>query len=252
MPILFRSAVLALAIGVTALPAKASDTLVAVAANFTAAANEIGAAFTEATGHDVTFSFGATGQLYTQITQGAPFEVFLAADAKRPALAETEGFAVPGSRFTYAIGTLALWSADPDLIDDDATVLTEGRFRRLAIANPAVAPYGAAAIQVLDSLGLVEAVEAKLVQGSNIAQAYQFVATGNAEIGFVALAQVVLDERGSSWIVPENLHDPIRQDAVLLKQGADNPTAQAFHAFLTSPTAAEIIRRYGYSVAAGS
>ncbi|TVR97732.1 MAG: molybdate ABC transporter substrate-binding protein [Rhodospirillales bacterium] len=248
MAVLSRSLVLALAISLSALPAKAGEALVAVAVNFTAAANEIATAFAEASGHTVRLAFAPTGVLYTQITQGAPFEVYLAADRERPEMAEREGFAVPGSRFTYAIGTLVLWSADPRLVDDDATVLTEGRFRRLAIVNPVVAPYGAAAMQVLDSLGLVEALQPKIVQGSNIAQAYQFVATGNAEIGFVALAQVVLDERGSFWIVPDHLHEPIRQDAVLLKRGADNPAAVAFHEFLQSPTATEIIRRYGYAI----
>ena len=244
-----KAAALALCLTVAAMPAKAGDTLVAVAANFAAAADEIAKAFTEATGHRVKYSFGATGQLYTQITQGAPFEVFLAADAARPELAEEEGYAVPGSRFTYAVGKLVLWSTDPAVIDAKGTVLKSGAFERLAIANPATAPYGAAAIEVLKALGVYDAVQPKIVQGSSIAQTHQFIATGNAELGFVALAQIVMDEKGSRWIVPDDLYAPIVQDAVLLQKGEANEVADVFLRFLRGPEAVAIIQRYGYGIA---
>lgn len=248
---LFRhaAAVALLCVAVTAVPAKAGETLVAVAANFTATANEIAEAFAEATGHTVKYSFGATGQLYTQITQGAPFEAFLAADAVRPELAEIEGYAVPGSRFTYSVGKLVLWSADPAAVDAKGDALRSDIFNRLAIANPETAPYGAVAVEVLKALGVYEAVQPKIVQGSSIAQAHQFVATGNAQLGFVALAQIVADEEGSRWVVPNDLYAPIVQDAVLLKKGAANEAASAYLNFLRGPKAVAIIQRYGYGVA---
>lgn len=228
-------------------PARAGETLVAVAANFTDAAREIGAAFTAATGHDVRYSFGPTGQLFTQISQDAPFEVFLAADQARPEKAEADGHAVPGSRFTYAVGRLVLWSADADLIDGTAAVLDGSAFHHLAIANPATAPYGAAAVEVMRALGLEAALQPRLVEGKSISQAHQFVATGNAELGFVALSQVVADQTGSRWMIPRDLYAPIRQDAVLLQAGADNEAARAYLAFLKGPEAATIIETYGYA-----
>lgn len=252
MKALFRSAALALVLGMAALPAKAEEALIAVAANFTAAANELGAAFAQATDHTVKFSFGATGQLYTQITQGAPFEAFLAADAERPELAEAAGHGVPGTRFTYAVGKLVLWSADPALVDAEGAVLETGSFRRLAIANPATAPYGAAAVEAMKALGVYDALESKIVQGSNISQAHQFVATGNAQLGFIALAQVVESKAGSRWVVPQELHAPIVQDAILLKKGEANPAARAFIEFLRSPEAMAIIERFGYGVSSNS
>lgn len=256
MKTLFRSAALALAVSCASVPAWAGETLVAVAANFTAAANEIGAAFSKATGHAVTYSFGPTGQLYTQISQGAPFEVFLAADAARPEKAEKEGLAVDGSRFTYAVGKLVLWSADPAMVDAKGEVLKAAPFDKIAIASPAAAPYGAAAVEAMKALGLFEALEPKIVQGSSISQTYQFVATGNAQVGFVALAQIVLEDekigKGSRWMVPDDLYSPIVQDAVLLKTGADSEAAKAYTAFLRGPEAKAIIERYGYAVASGS
>lgn len=249
---LCRSAALALAVSLAAVPAWAGETLVAVAANFTAAANEIGEAFTKATGHSVKYSFGPTGQFYTQISQGAPFEVFLAADAARPEKAEKEGFAVDGSRFTYAMGKLVLWSSDAALVDGEGAVLKSGAFEKIAIASPAAAPYGAAAVEAMKSLGVYEALEPKIVQGASISQAHQFVATGNAPLGFVALAQVVLDDKGSRWVVPDSLYSPIVQDAVLLKSGEGNEAAKAYLAFLRGPQAKTIIERYGYGVASGS
>ncbi|MGC2855584.1 molybdate ABC transporter substrate-binding protein [Novispirillum sp. DQ9] len=249
---LLRTAAITLALTLAALPARAGETLVAVAANFTAAANEVAEAFTKATGHTVKYSFGPTGQFYTQITQGAPFEVFLAADAERPAKAEAEGFAVEGTRFAYAVGKLVLWSADPALVDAKGEVLKSGTFAKIAIASPAAAPYGAAAVETMKALGLYDTLEPKIVQGSSIAQTHQFVATGNAQVGFVALAQIALEDKGSRWVVPESLYSPIVQDAVLLKAGAANEAAKAYLAFLRGPEAKAIIERYGYGVMAGS
>ncbi|MQX36014.1 molybdate ABC transporter substrate-binding protein [Roseospira navarrensis] len=237
----------ALAAGAVMPRAHAGETLVAVAANFTAAAQEIGAAFTEATGHTVTFSFGSTGKLYAQISHGAPFDAFLAADAARPEKAEAEGHAVPGSRFPYALGRIVLYSADPALVDDGGAVLEAPEaFGRLAIANPVTAPYGAAALEALEALDVLDQVRPKLVQGDSIAQTLQFVTTGNAPLGFVALSQVAGHEDGSRWLVPQNLYAPIRQDAVLLKHGADNDAAHAFLDYLQGPDAAAIMDRYGY------
>jgi molybdate transport system substrate-binding protein len=234
-----------------ALPAQAAQTNVAVAANFTDAANEIAQAFKAKTGHEAVLSFGSTGQFFTQITQDAPFEVFLAADDERPAKAIEEGFAVPGSQFTYAIGKLVLWSKDPDLVQGEAT-LKNGGFTKISIANPEAAPYGAAAVQAMKGLGVYDQLAPKIVQGNNITQAFQFVQTGNAELGFVALAQVIDDKEGSRWDVTDDLYDPIKQDAVLLKKGADNEAAKAFLEFLQGPEAEAIITRFGYGLAASS
>jgi molybdate transport system substrate-binding protein len=233
------------------LPAQAAQTIVAVAANFTDAANEIAQAFKAKTGHEAVLSFGSTGQFYTQITQDAPFEVFLAADDERPAQAVDEGFAVPGSQFTYVIGKLVLWSRDPDLVQGEAT-LKSGDFTKISIANPEAAPYGAAAVQAMTALGVYDQLAPKIVQGNNITQAFQFVQTGNAELGFVALAQVVNDKEGSCWEVADELYDPIKQDAVLLKKGADNEAANAFLEFLQGPEAEAIIARFGYGLGASS
>ena len=229
----------------------AAETHVAVAANFTDAATEIAEIFQEKTGHEAILSFGSTGQLYTQITQEAPFEVFLAADDARPAKAVEEGFAVPGSQFTYAIGKLVLWSKDPSLVQGERT-LKNGDFTKIAIANPVGAPYGAAAVQTMQALGVYDQLAPKLVQGNNISQTFQFVETGNAELGFIALAQLARNGDGSRWVVPEDLHDPIRQDAVLLKAGEDNEAAQAFLEFLQGPEAAAIIEKSGYGIDASS
>ena len=238
--------VLAFAVG-----AQAEEVQVAVAANFTAPAKLIAARFEKETGHKAVLSFGATGKFYAQIRNGAPFEVLLAADDTTPARLEEEGMAVPGSRFTYAVGQLVLWSADPDLVDDKGEVLAKGRFRHLAIANPKTAPYGAAAIETLTALNLLEAVEPKLVQGENIAQTHQFVMSGNAQLGFVALSQVWKDDRltsGSAWVVPETLHQPIRQDAVLLERGKGNAAAVAWLDFLKGEEARAVIHAFGYGL----
>jgi molybdate transport system substrate-binding protein len=231
--------------------AQADQTNVAVAANFTDAVTEIAEAFQEKTGHEAVLSFGSTGQLFTQITQDAPFEVFLAADVERPTKAVDEGFAVPGTQFTYAIGKIVLWSKDPELVQGEATLKSAG-FTKLAIANPLTAPYGAAAVQAMEGLGVYEALEPKIVQGTNIGQTFQFVETGNAELGFVALSQVVNDTEGSRWDVSDDLYDPIKQDAVLLEKGADSEAAKAFLEFLKGLEAAPIIARFGYGTAASS
>jgi len=228
--------------------ARAADAPVAVAANFTEPAKEIAAAFQKATGTSVSLSFGASGDFYAELAHGAPFEVFLSADAERPRRAEAEGFAAPGARFTYAIGRLVLYSKDPGLVDERGEVLGSGRFHTLAIADPAIAPYGEAAIQTLTRLGLYDRLRTRIVQGASIAQAYAFTATGAAELGFVAQSQVINTSGGSRWLVPERLHAPIVQDAVLLKRGENDPAARAFFAFLKSPTARAIIKRYGYDV----
>lgn len=241
------SLLLAAVLGTQAL---AGEVHVAVAANFTEPAKEIAAAFREKTGHDAVLSFGATGQLYAQITQDAPFGVFLSADAERPQQAIDEGLAEKGSRFTYAVGRLVLWSRDASRkASEDA--LREGDFQKLAIANPQAAPYGAAAVEVLRSLGVLAAVESRLVQGNNIIQTFQFVDTGNAEFGFVAAAQLAGRSDGSRWLVPGHLHRPIRQDAVLLRKAAGNEAAAAFVVFLKGPEARAIIERYGYGTGDG-
>jgi len=233
----------------TATAAVAGETHVAVAANFTAAAREIAAAFAQASGHRAILSFGSTGKLYTQIANGAPFELLLAADQTRPTRLVDEGLGVAGSQFTYARGKIVLYSRDPELVDPQGAVLhRRDAFSKLAIANPKTAPYGGAAVEVLRGLAVYEAVAGQLVMGDNIAQTYQFVATTNAELGFVAYAQVVADHGGSQWLVPETLYTPIRQDAVLLTGGKANPVARAFLAFLRQPAARAIIQRFGYGL----
>jgi molybdate transport system substrate-binding protein len=227
----------------------AEEVQVAVASNFTAPIQAIASEFEKDTGHKLIAAYGATGQFYTQIKNGAPFEVFLAADDTTPARLESEGDTVKGSRFTYAVGTLALWSAKNDYVDAKGQVLRDNTFQHLSIANPKAAPYGLAATQVLDKLGLTGQVKDKIVEGQNITQAYQFVSTGNAELGFVALSQVFKDGKlasGSAWIVPAELHDPIKQDAVILGKGRDNPAAKALMDYLKGPKAAAIIQTYGY------
>lgn len=223
----------------------AAETTVAVAANFNGPATDIAAAFEAATGHRTVLSFGSTGQLYTQISQGAPFDVYLAADLARPAKAVDQGLAVADTLFTYATGRLVLFSRDETRVRG-ADTLRVGGFDRIALANPLTAPYGAAAVAVMQSLDVHESLRSKLVQGNNIAQTYQFVETGNAELGFVALSQVVRHNRGSRWIVPESLHPPIAQAAVLLKPGVGNPAARAFLTFLKGQEADRMKRHHGY------
>lgn len=228
----------------------AGEVNIAVAANFTAATHKLVPLFEKASGHTVKVSFGSTGKLYAQIENGAPFDVFLAADTKRPIKAEKEGLAIPGKRFVYAKGKLVLWSAKQGLFQDGEAYLKNGKFAHLALANPRTAPYGLAAQQVLQHLGLWPATQARLVQGESISQTFQFAATGNAQVGFVAYSQVKAwkGKAGSSWMIPVAYYQPIEQAVVLLKKGASNPAAQAFFDFLKSDTARKVIESYGYGV----
>ena len=233
------------------LQARAGEVMVAVAANFTAPMQKIALAFEQETGHKAILSFGSTGGFYAQIKNGAPFQILLSADDETPLKLEKEGLGVAGSRFTYAIGKLVLWSKQPGLVDEKGEVLKGGKFERIAVANPKLAPYGAAAIETMTRLGVLQALQPKLVQGENIAQAYQFVASENAQLGFVALSQVMSDGKiaqGSGWMVPASLHTPIQQDAILLSKGADNPAAKALMAFLRTDKMQALIRNYGYAL----
>ena len=228
--------------------ALAAETKVAVAANFTEPAKEIADKFEAATGDKVILSFGSSGQFYTQIANGAPFEVFLSADSERPTKAEADGLAVTGTRFTYATGRLVLFSKTAGLVDPKGAVLKTDKFEKLAIADPKAAPYGQAAVETLTKLKLYDTLKPKIVTGSSITQGYQYVQTGAAELGFVALSQVINETGGSRWLVPTADHTPIAQQAVLLKTGADNPVAKAFLQYLKSKDAKAIIKRYGYEV----
>jgi molybdate transport system substrate-binding protein len=231
--------------------AHAGEVQVAVAANFAGPMEKLAEQFQKDTGHKAVVASGATGKFYAQIRNGAPFEVLLSADDETPARLEAEGQVVAKSRFTYAVGRLVLWSAKANYVDATGAVLKTGAFTHLAIANPKTAPYGAAAVAVIDKLGLTARLQPRLVQGENIAQAFQFASTGNAELGFVAQAQVWRDGKftaGSGWIVPATMHAPIRQDAALLTRGAKNPAAQALLDYLRSDKAKALIRAYGYEV----
>ena len=230
--------------------ARADVVQVAVAANFTAPMKRIAADFEKDAGHKAQLSFGGTGKFYAQIRNGAPFDILLAADDTTPAKLEAEGAAVAGSRFTYAIGTLVLWSPQPGYVDDRGEVLRKGAFRHIALANPRLAPYGVAAVETLTALKLFDTLQPKFVQGENIGQTHQFVASGNAELGFVALSQVMQDGRiaeGSAWVVPAGLHQPIRQEAVLLATARDKPAAAALMTYLKGDQARTVIKSYGYA-----
>ena len=227
----------------------ADEVQVAVAANFTAPMQQIAALFEKDSGHKASLAFGATGKFYAQIANGAPFEILLAADNETPARIEKEGLGVAGSRFTYAVGKLVLWSANAELVDGAGAVLKTGNFKHLSLANPKAAPYGAAAIEAMTKLGVLAEITPRIVQGENISQAHQFVVSGNAELGFVALSQVYKDGKlssGSMWSVPANLYQPILQDAVLLTKGRDKPAASALLAYLKGDKARAIIKSYGY------
>ena len=229
--------------------AQAEDVRVAVAANFAVPLKALAADFEKSSGHKLLLSAGASGKLYAQIKSGAPFDVFLSADDETPARLEQEGLAVAGSRFTYAIGKLALWSANPAMVDAQGRVLASGNFKHLALASPSLAPYGAAAVQTLKRLGQLDALKSRIVQGESIGQTYSFVATGNAELGFVALSQVFENGRiikGSAWIVPTDLYQPLRQDTVLLLPGRDNAAAKALLTFLKTDASKTVLRSFGY------
>lgn len=228
---------------------QAGEVRVAVASNFLSPMQQLAADFEKVSGHRAVIVSGATGKFYAQIKNGAPFDLLLSADDETPARLEREGDALPGTRQTYAVGRLVLWSAREGVVDAGGEVLRRGSFRHLAIANPKTAPYGAAAVEVMRRLGVHDALASRFVQGENIAQTHQFVSTGNAELGFVALAQVSRDGRlsgGSGWIVPADLHTPIRQDMIVLSRARDNPAAAALHRYLSSPAAGAVIRSFGY------
>ncbi len=229
----------------------AETTIVAVASNFTKPMTEIAAEFEKATGHTAQLSFGSSGKFVSQFENGAPFEVFLSADDKSPAKLQQSGFAVEGSNFTYALGKLVLWSNTANFVDDKGEILNKGGFQHLALADPKLAPYGAAAIEVLKNINVLDKLQPLFVQGENISQTHQFISTGNAELGFVALSQVFENGKitnGSAWIVPSNLYTPIKQDAVLLKTGEANPAAKALLDYLKSAPALAIIKKYGYDL----
>lgn len=230
--------------------AHAAEVSVAVASNFAAPMIRIAAAFEQETGHTAVLSFGSTGKFYAQIRNGAPFQVLLAADQETPARLEKENLTAPGTRFTYATGRLVLWSKQAGLVDDQGDVLRKGKFDRIAMADPKLAPYGAAALEVLGKLGLRQALQSKIVQGENIGLTYQWVSTGNIPLGFVALSQIVKDgkiQEGSSWVIPPQMHAPLRQDAVALANSRTNPGAAALLTYLRGDRAKAIIQSFGYT-----
>ena len=227
----------------------AAEVQVAVAANFSAPFKQIAETFEKKTGHNVSISAGSTGKIYAQITNGAPFDMFLSADVETPARLEKEGFAFSGSRFTYATGRLVLWSANPTRVDDKAAVLLRNDFKHLATAAPKVAPYGVAAIQTLTNMSLLNLLQPKLVTGESIGQTFSMVSSGNADVGFVAMSQVFENGKlkgGSAWVVPASLHSPLKQDAALLMRGKANPAALQLLTFLKSGQAKAIMKSYGY------
>ncbi|MBF0427434.1 MAG: molybdate ABC transporter substrate-binding protein [Magnetococcales bacterium] len=231
--------------------ALANELHIAVAANFITPMKVIAADFTTSTGHKAILSFGSTGKFYSQIKNGAPFELLLAADAATPAKLEQEGLAIPGSRITYAIGKLLLWSQQSGFVDDKGEVLRSGNFAHLALAAPKLSPYGMAAQETLSALNLFAALQPKFVQGENIAQTFQFVTSGNAELGFIALSQVYEGgalNNGSGWIVPANLYKPLYQDGVILLRGQNNPASSAFLGFLQSEKIRAVIQQFGYEL----
>ena len=231
--------------------AHADEIQVAVAANFTGPMQVIAVLFERDTGHKASLSFGSTGKFYAQIANGAPFQVLLAADDETPAKLVKEGNAVAGTAFTYAIGKLVLWSADPKLVDAKGEVLKKGDFKHLSLANPKTAPYGAAGMQVMSKLGVADSIKPLIVQGENISQTHQFISTGAAELGFVAYSQVIKNGAigsGSGWLVPANLYDPIRQDAVILAKGKDKPAAIALMNYLKGEKALAVIKSFGYEL----
>ncbi|MFI3156205.1 MAG: molybdate ABC transporter substrate-binding protein [Methylococcaceae bacterium] len=247
----FTRSLIALALLLLSQTGRAATVLVAVASNFSKPMTEIAAEFEKATGHSAKLSFGSSGKFVSQLENGAPFEVLLSADDKGPQKLEQAGLAVANSHFTYALGKLVLWSATPGYVDDQGKILTTGGFKHLALADPKLAPYGAAAIEVLKGLNLQDKLSPLFVLGENIAQTHQFISTGNAELGFVALSQVIENGKvasGSGWIIPTDRHAPIRQDAVLLTLGAENPAAIALLSYLKSAPALAIIEKYGYDL----
>lgn len=244
-----QSFILGIILQVLPLGSHADSINVAVATNFAAPLAEIARKFRAATGHQIKISSSASGKIYAQIKNGAPFAVFLSADEEKPLALEQEGLSVPGSRFTYAIGRLALWSPRDNLVTDGPQILQRGEFRKLALANPKLAPYGKAAVEVLDALGLAEATKSRWVMGENIAQTYQFIQSGAADFGFVAAAQILAESQiksGSAWLIPAELHQPIRQDAILLRKAENSRAARELLTFLRSEQVRALIESYGY------
>ena len=240
---------LVLALGFVSLAVCGQETSIAVASNFSAPMQKLVSTFQDASGHHIKVSSGATGKFYSQIQNGAPFDILLSADQETPERIENEKSGIAHTRFTYATGVLGLWSAREGFVDSKGEVLRNASFHHVAIADPKLAPYGQAAAQTLQALGLTDKLKSKLVQGENIGQTFQFVASANAELGFIALSQVFLDGKlkdGSAWIVPSDLYRPLHQDAILLNAGKDNPAAKAFLAFLKTDKAKRIMQAYGY------
>lgn len=229
----------------------AGEVNVAVAANFSLPAQQIANLFQKESGHTVKLSFGSTGKLYSQIKEGAPFDVLLAADDKTPRLMEQEGLAVADTSFVYALGKLVLWSATPGFVDDKGAVLKKGSYNRIAYADPRLAPYGLAALEAMQKMNVWDKVQNRLVTGDSIAQTYQFAATGNAELAFIALSQITRDGKvtdGSWWIVPAELYSPIKQSATELAAAKDKAAAGEFLVFLKSEKALTIIQGFGYGL----
>lgn len=249
--IVYLRPTIAVALLVISSTSLAATTLVSVASNFSKPMTEIAAEFAKTTGHTAKLSFGSSGKFVSQLENGAPFEILLSADEKGPQKLEQAGLAVAGSHFTYALGKLVLWSSTPGYVDEQGKILTTGGFKHIALADPKLAPYGVAALEVLKGLNLQDKLSSLFVLGENIAQTYQFISTGNAELGFVALSQVIDNGHcatGSCWIIPDDRHAPIRQDAVLLALGAENPAAKALLEYLKSAPALAIIEKYGYGL----
>ena len=247
----FRVVALTFLVAAISVSAHAGQAQVAVAANFAEPIKAVAAVLEKTTGHKVVVTLGSTGKLYAQIKNGAPFDVLLAANTEAPLQLEKDGLTKAGSRFTYATGKLVLWSADAARVDAKGEVLKSGSFRKIAYASPKVAPYGEAAVQVMEKMGLAAALAPRLVQGESIGQAFSYIYTGNAELGFVALSQVLEGGKlksGSMWLVPQAMYAPIRQDAVVLSRGAANPAAQALVALMRSPNIKDLIRSYGYDI----
>jgi molybdate transport system substrate-binding protein len=241
----------ALLVALSSTAVLAEEVQVAVAANFAAPMKQIAADFEKATGHKAVLAFGATGKFYAQIRNGAPFEILLSADDETPSKLAGEGAAIAASQFTYAKGKLVLWSAKPAIVDAQGEVLKRGGFDHLALANPRLAPYGAAAFEAMKELGVHDGLAGKFVTAENIGQTYQFVKSGNALLGFVALSQVSKDNRiteGSAWVVPANLYQPIKQDAIVLNAGKGKPAPEALMKFLQGDKAKAVIRSYGYDL----
>ena len=251
MQLSFPRSLLAVALAAFAFSADADEIQVAVAANFSAAAQKIAVQFEKDTGNTVKLSFGATGKFYAQIEAGAPFDVLLAADQTTPGKLVTEGKGVPATLHTYAVGKLVLWSADAGLVDGKGEVLKSGQWKHLSVADAKLAPYGQAAKETLAALKLTDGVQARIVTAENIGQALQFVQSGNAELGFVALGQVQPPDGskvpGSMWLVPDNLYTPIRQDAVVIAATKVSKAATEFVDYLASDPARAVIKAYGYS-----